>query len=176
MQMCTTKILIKQQPLVYKFTMAMELAKINLNRVIFMIQCFTDFGNSYECNWKQNHFDEIIHLYFYRSNNIDHWHFKVMIILIPNSLFLVIQYFCWGTIRSFLCVPLGIIGINACILLKLRNRIYNALLCYQYCLNIHVIQVVDTENCDTPTSSLTHINSRKNFADKNHQMIFTHVL
>ena len=111
-----------------------------------------------------------------RSNNIDHWHFKVMIILIPNSLFLVIQYFCWGTIRSFLCVPLGIIGINACILLKLRNRIYNALLCYQYCLNIHVIQVVDTENCDTPTSSLTHINSRKNFADKNHQMIFTHVL
>ena len=83
-------------------------------------------------------------------------------------------HFVW-TIRSFLCVPLGIIGINACILLKLRNRIYNALLCYQYCLNIHVIQVVDTENCDTPTSSLTHTNSRKNFADKNHQMIFTHV-
>ena len=31
-----TKILIKQQPLVYKFTMAMELAKINLNRVLIL--------------------------------------------------------------------------------------------------------------------------------------------
>ena len=77
-------------------------------------------------------------------------------------------HFVW-TIRSFLCVPLGIIGINACILLKLRNRIYNALLCYQYCLNIHVIQLVDTE-------IVTHTQTQgKNFADKNHQMIFTHV-
>ena len=34
MQMYKTKMLIKQQVLVYKFTMAMEQAKFNLNRVV----------------------------------------------------------------------------------------------------------------------------------------------
>ena len=85
MQMYKTKMLIKQQVLVYKFTMAMEQAKFNLNRVVL------------SKSFKFTAIDNEVHVTNIKDKSVYLWTksaFQIIWMLADVFLFYIVGYAC----------------------------------------------------------------------------------